>query len=279
METTGDPQDHPPTPAPEPRATPPARAPTRARLAAEHTPDAISRRLQEGPQESYLRDFVYGAIDGAVTTFAVVAGVAGAKLSAGIVVILGVANLVGDGFSMAVSNFLGTRAENERKNRLRRIEEEHIAHYPEGEREEIRQIFAAKGFENEDLEKAVDIITSDVSRWVDTMLTDELGVPLQGSNPLRAALATFTAFVVVGALPLLVFIYQLLSPPEARLAEPFFWSSIITGTAFFIVGALKGRFLEQRWWLAGLETLVMGGLAAAMAYAVGALLKGVVEMG
>lgn len=274
-EETKDRQPPPPAAAAEEKR--PARVPEH--LVAEHTPAAISRRLEEGPRESYLRDFVYGAIDGAVTTFAVVAGVAGAQLSAGIVVILGLANLVGDGFSMAVSNFLGTRAENERKQRLRRIEEEHIAHHPEGEKEEIRQIFAAKGFDGEDLEKAVQIITSDVSRWVDTMLTDEWGVPLHGSNPLRAALATFTAFVIVGALPLLVFVYQLMSAPEARLGKPFLWSSIITGTAFFIVGALKGRFLGQRWWLAGLETLLMGGMAAALAYAMGALLKGLVEMG
>ena len=109
-----------------------------------------------GPDESYLRDWVYGGIDGAVTTFAVAAGVAGANLSPQIVLILGFANLVADGFSMAVANYSGTKAEREQYERLIAIEHKHIAAIPEGEREEIRQIFAKKGFQGEDLERAVD---------------------------------------------------------------------------------------------------------------------------
>jgi hypothetical protein len=75
-----------------------------------HTPEAIRARLAAEREHSYLRDFIYGGIDGSVTTFAVVSGVAGADLAASIVIILGLANLIGDGFSMAASNFLGTRA-------------------------------------------------------------------------------------------------------------------------------------------------------------------------
>ena len=86
-------------------------------LESEHSTDAIRRRLAQAPAVSYLRDFVYGAIDGAVTTFAVVAGARGANLGDSVVVILGVANLLADGFSMAVSNYLGTRAEREQRDR------------------------------------------------------------------------------------------------------------------------------------------------------------------
>ena len=132
--------------------------PTDTALAEMHSPAPSVPRLATGPEHSYLKDFVYGAIDGVVTTFAVVSGVAGAGLSSGVIVVLGVANLVGDGFSMAASNFLGTRAEEQHRNRLRRIEDEHIDRIPDGEREEIRQIMAAQGFENDDLDRAVQIL-------------------------------------------------------------------------------------------------------------------------
>ncbi len=243
-------------------------------LRAEHTPQAIERRLAVGPLHSYLSDWVYGAIDGTVTTFAVVAGVMGAGLSTGVILILGIANLLADGFSMAASNYLGTSAEDERRQKVRRAEREHIRLHPHGEREEIRQIFAAKGFEGDDLERAVETITADVDRWVDTMLTDEHGISLVGPNPLRAAWTTFWSFVVVGAIPLIAFAYRYFDR-DLEIDTAFTLSTIMTGVAFFSVGALKSRFVDQVWWRGGLVTLGVGGLAAAIAYGTGALLRGI----
>ena len=239
-----------------------------------HTPEEIRDRLAGPREHSYLRDFVYGAIDGAVTTFAVVSGVAGAQLDSNIVIILGAANLIGDGFSMAAGNYLGTRAEQQVRDRTRQMEESHIDNFPEAEREEIRQIFAAKGFTGDDLERAVEVITSDRKRWVDTMLTDELGVSLHGPSPIKAAVATFVAFVLVGALPLIVFVINVIQP--GTVPHAFVWSAAMTGIAFFVVGAMKSRFVAERWYTAGLKTLMIGGAAAIVAYFVGWALRDLV---
>jgi vacuolar iron transporter family protein len=81
------------------------------------------------------------------------------------------------------------------------------------------------------------------------------------------------AFVVVGAIPILPFIYEILMP--GVLPAPLLWSLALTGVAFFLVGSVKSRVVAGRWWSGGLETLAMGGLAAALAYGIGALLKGI----
>lgn len=243
----------------------------------DHTPDAIERRLSGGPTHSYLRDFIYGAIDGAVTTFAIVAGVAGAGLGAGIVIILGIANLLADGFSMAVSNYLGSRAEEDRRTRLRRDEMRQIDEHPDGEREEVRQIYAAKGFTGEALDHAVAVITGDRELWVDTMLREEHGLGLDTPSALRAAWSTFIAFVVVGFIPLSVYVYQFVAPEDWRVGDPFPVSCVMTGVAFAWVGAVKSRFTGESVMRAAGLTLLIGGAAAAMAYLVGWALGGLVE--
>lgn len=240
-----------------------------------HTPAAIQRRLRSGPSHSYVRDFIYGAVDGIVTTFAVVSGVAGAGLPSGVVIVLGAANLIGDGFSMAVSNYLGTRADRQLVDRARQIEEEHIAACPDGEREEIRQIVAAKGLSGNELEQMILVVTSDRKRWIDTMIQEEYGLILEGSSPSRAAAVTFAAFLLLGVLPLISFIYEFFSP--GSVIEPYLSSAFLAGIAFFCVGAVKGRFVFQDWYWAGVETFAVGGAAATLAYLVGVLLRGVLS--
>lgn len=237
----------------------------------DHSPRAIRARLEHGGGPSYLHDFIYGAIDGAITTFAVVAGVQGAGLDAGIVIILGAANLIADGFSMAVSNYLGSRAERQRRERARRDEERQISEHPDGEREEIRQIYAAKGFEGADLELVVEVITSDRELWTETMMSEELGFASSEPNEVRAALSTFVAFIAIGFLPLAVFVYDAIAPGDVEHA--FALSAVMTGVAFFVVGGLKSRFVDQSWWRSGLETLAVGGVAATLAYVAGVLLQ------
>jgi VIT1/CCC1 family predicted Fe2+/Mn2+ transporter len=254
-----------------PASAPASRVDELAVLRAEHTRAAIRARLAAGPEKSDLRDFVYGAVDGTVTTFAVVSGVAGAGLDHGIIVVLGLANVLADGFSMAAGNYLGTRAEAQRHARARRVERRHIEEVPDGEREEIRQIFAAKGFAGAELDAVVRVITDDVERWVETMVREEHGISSVPPAPRRAAWITFISFVAIGLVPLLPFLAATLGSPIER---PYLWSALGTALAFFAVGAAKGRVVDHPPLRSGLETLLIGGAAAALSYVVGYLLRG-----
>lgn len=239
--------------------------------AADHTPEAIRRRLSSGVSQGYLKDSVYGAIDGAVTTFAVVSSVAGAGLSSGIVIVLGLANLLADGFSMASGNFIGTRAENQAADKARREEELEVEHHPEGEREEIRQIFAAKGFEGETLDQVVEVITADKSRWVQIMLQEEHGISPDRPKALRAAIATFLSFLLIGAIPLMAYLVDLVSP--GFISRPFTVACIMTAISFAIIGSFKARVVGQNQIKGVLETLSIGALASGLAYGIGYLLR------
>jgi len=230
-----------------------------------HHPREIAKRLAAGPRVSYIRDWVYGGIDGTVTTFAVVAGVVGADLSTKALLILGAANLFADGFSMAAANFSGTKAEIEEYEVVRRMEERHVEFAPDGEREEIRQIFRAKGFEGEALESAVNVITDKRERWIETMMTEEHGLPPISRSPARAALSTFLAFLACGSIPLVPFVLGLPATVEA--------STVMTGLTFFSIGSMRSRWSPAPWWRAGLETFAIGISAAAMAYLVGLILS------
>lgn len=240
-----------------------------------HEPEDIRQRLEEGRRQSYLRDAILGGIDGCVTTFAIVASVVGAGLPGLVALGLGLANLISDGFSMGASNYQGVKSERDALVNAREVESRHIQHAPDGEREEIRQIFARKGFEGEVLEEIVETISSDESLWVDTMIREEHGLELEGAHPLRAGLWTFGAFLVVGAIPLLPFLMPALDVDAAFLA-----SSVLTGGAFFAIGFVKGQLVGGGRLRSGIETLLMGGGAALIAYLVGGVFEPMMmEMG
>jgi VIT1/CCC1 family predicted Fe2+/Mn2+ transporter len=240
-----------------------------------HSPEAIRQALEDGPTHSNLGDFILGAIDGAITTFAVVAGAVGADLGAGIVVVLGLANLLADGFSMGIGVFLGERAEHQQADALRESASRHIEIYPDGATEAIRQIFLARGFEGEALEFAVATVTSNRETWLHEIMHEVHNVSDEHKSAGKAGLVTFLAFLLVGTIPLLVYFVALAT--DGDLPAPFLWASILTGIAFFLVGAIKSTFVATKWWYEGLETLAVGGVAASLAYGVGVLLRGLID--
>src|SRR5690606_6848272 len=201
-----------------------------------HTEEAILERIAVQPEHGSLGDFVLGSIDGTITTFAIVAGVAGANLTAAIALVLGLANVLADGFSMAVGNYLKASSDREMLERYRRMEELHIDRHPEGEREEIRHIFAAKGFEGELLDRVVDVIQSNRQVWITTMLTEEWGLVPTPSSPLRAGAVTFVAFVLAGLVPLAPLAFASQLGPE----QTFLVSAVATAITFTVIGAIRG---------------------------------------
>lgn len=218
----------------------------------------------------YIKDVVYGASDGMLTSFAVVAGATGALLSSTVVLILGLTNLLADGFSMAAGDYLGTRSEMEYARKERERETMEVAHMPDGETEEIRQIFRKKGLAFNLADKLAEIITSDKKVWIDVMMTEELGIiPNENLSPMRSALATFLAFVCAGFMPLLFFVLSY----AYIITNVFALSAMTTGLSLFIVGALRAKVTRRNWLRSGLEMLIVGGAAAAVAYGVGYLLR------
>ena len=181
--------------------------------------DRLDREAHEprdvrGLAQHYLKDLVYGANDGIITTFAVVAGVAGAQLDSRIVLILGFANLLADGFSMGASNFLSIRSD-----------------------------------------QAVLRIS---------------GRGIEEPFPARHSLATFLAFVVAGMVPLASYLFATDDGSRFALAV------VLTLTTLFVVGAARAAVTRGRWWTNGAEMLLVGSVAAGVAYSVGAFVDRVV---
>ncbi len=142
------------------------------------------------------------------------------------------------------------------------MEEWEVDHLPDEEREEIRDIYRKKGFRGKDLDRAVEIITEDKETWVREMMIEEHGVvPGMGENPVKNAIATFIAFVIAGTLPLFPYVFQMASSWHISIA--------MTGFALFLVGASRTWITRKYWLWGGIEMLLVGAIAASVAFGVG----------
>jgi VIT1/CCC1 family predicted Fe2+/Mn2+ transporter len=223
--------------------------------------------------QEYLGEFVYGGIDGSVTTFAVVAGSAGAALNSEVVIILGFANLIADGFAMSVGSYLSTKSEKENYNKHKKIEYWEVDNLPDKEKEEIRDIYRAKGFSGELLEQVVNKITEDKDRWVDVMMKEELEMSEETKSPITMGGVTFLSFLFFGFIPLITYVLAYFDFLE-KDTNLFLISSILTGAVFILIGYLKALANQISTLRSVFETLFLGGTAAALSYFVGNILEG-----
>ncbi|PJE64826.1 MAG: hypothetical protein COU90_01005 [Candidatus Ryanbacteria bacterium CG10_big_fil_rev_8_21_14_0_10_43_42] len=220
----------------------------------------------------YIKDIVYGANDGIITTFAVVAGVAGAGLDATVVLLLGLASLIADGFSMAASNYLGSKSEKHFTLRERRVEEMEFKADPHWEYTEMEGILKKKGYTSEDIAVLSPLLFKSKDFWIDIMLQEELGVsPVdEGGHPIKNGAATFSAFVIAGVIPLTPYLFI------SGTYDTFSTAIIFTAITLFVVGALRSRFTGNSWVLEGFEMLFVGGIAAVIAYGIGYVISSIV---
>ncbi|CDI06386.1 VIT1/CCC1 transporter family protein [Candidatus Nitrosotenuis uzonensis] len=225
----------------------------------------------------HFEDFIYGSFDGSVTTFAIVAGAVGASLSPVIVLILGFANLAADGFSMAVGNYQATKARIEFIQKERKREEWEIDNMADTERQEIRDIYAKKGFANELLDEIVKVITARKKVWIDTMMKEELGLIEDGRRPLDTAISTIVGFVSIGMIPLIPFVFLYVTEIHLSVQNSFLYSTVFTGGAFFLIGLIKGKIVKKSLIRSGTMTLLIGAIAATAAYIVGTLLGNLIK--
>ncbi len=217
----------------------------------------------------YIHDIVYGANDGIVTTFAVVSGVTGADLAPYVVVIMGFANVLADGLSMGLGNYLSNRSRRDHYQRVYKEEAKEIEDIPEIEREEIRDVFRAKGFSGADLETVTAIITSNKKVWIDTMMREEHGMaPEDTDNAILHAFTTFFAFIFFGSIPVLPYLIPMSD------ASRFSVTIAATAVALLVVGLLRSWVTRERFFRGPLEILSIGAVCALVAYFVGVALRG-----
>ena len=235
-----------------------------------------SRSLKNHPfgkWEPYLGEFVYGGIDGCVTTFAVVAGSVGAGLDSAVIIILGFANLLADGFAMSVGAYLSTKTEkdNYRKYKIRELESD--KQDPNYKKVRITHVFKSLGYKEQALNVVVDQVTKDSDRWIDIVLKEEMKIIPENKSPLKIGGVTYFSFILIGIIPLLIYVIDFIFPIKGDL---FVIASVLTGLGFLIIGWLKAYVNNTRISKGIIETLALGAVAAIVAYFIGDFLESII---
>ena len=211
-----------------------------------------------------LRQAVFGFNDGLVSTFAVVAGVAGAMLGSRVIILTGLANLVAGAFSMGLGSYLSLKSENEYYDKQLVDEQKEIETKPDIEREEVRIIYMKKGFSGKLLDKMVDKITSNKQLWLDVMMKEEFGLSRNAcAEPRLLGLIMSGAFVIGSIIPILPYFFFPLNGEALKITIAF---SLI---GLFLAGVIKSFFTKEHWLKVGLEMVAIGAVSAGATYFIG----------
>jgi len=208
-----------------------------------------------------VRDVVIGMSDGLTVPFALAAGLSGAVSSTGIIVTAGLAEIAAGSIAMGLGGYLAARSDAEHYQAERAREEAEVAGIPEVEAEEVAIVFREYGLTDEESRPVVEALRKRPKAWVDFMMRFELG--LEKPEPRRALASAITiagAYIVGGFIPLSS--YTVLSSASTALAV----SVVVTLVALAIFGYVKGRFTGARPLLSSVQTVLIGGIAATVAF-------------
>lgn len=214
-----------------------------------------------------IRDLMLGLNDGLVASFAVTSGVSGAFMSSRVVIMAGLAEMLGGAVAMGLAAFASARAQIEFYQSEIERERDEIGRWPEREREEIRVIYRNKGFAGNLLEQIVAHITAEPERWSNVMMREELGFTGEFDPPLGSGLTVGLSYLCGALIPVLPYLF--LAPGVGTMA-----SALVTVMVLFAVGSAKTVITARSWWRSGLESMATGAAAAAVTYAAGTLFGG-----
>ncbi|HTU26578.1 MAG TPA: VIT1/CCC1 transporter family protein [Pirellulales bacterium] len=216
-----------------------------------------------------VRDIVIGMADGLTVPFALAAGLTGAVNSSGLIMTAGLAEVAAGAIAMGLGGYLAARTDAEHYANERAVEEREIDEIPHREQEEVATVFRGFGLEEAQVEQVVRAVCSDRTRWIDFMMKFELGLDEPDAGRARTSALTIAgAYVVGGLIPLAP--YLLFSTVRAGLLA----SVVVTGVALAAFGYIKGRFTGTKPLGSAWQTLAVGGLAAAVAFALARAIGG-----
>lgn len=215
----------------------------------------------------WLRPAVFGAMDGLVSNFALMAGVAGGSAAMGegrtAVVLAGLAGLAAGAFSMAAGEYTSVASQSELAEQEFENERRELSRNAEGEAKELAQIWVRRGVDLALAEQVAEQLGRNPEAALEVHAREELGMaPGELPNPWLAAGSSFLAFTVGALIPVLPYLFG---------ATTLVWSAILSVLGLFGAGALVSRVTARSWWFSGLRQLLVGVLAAAVTFGIGSL--------
>eukprot|EP00612_Vaucheria_litorea_P000978 CAMPEP_0171460996 /NCGR_PEP_ID=MMETSP0945-20130129/5634_1 /TAXON_ID=109269 /ORGANISM="Vaucheria litorea, Strain CCMP2940" /LENGTH=257 /DNA_ID=CAMNT_0011987281 /DNA_START=80 /DNA_END=853 /DNA_ORIENTATION=+ len=236
----------------------------------------IEDETEEFTFGDFVKAFLFGALDGLLMSFAIVAGASGGQLETHVILIIGFSNLISNSVSMGAGEFLSSKAQNEFLDQARKREEWHIQNNRSAGVDDVAEIYQERGVSESDARTIAKSISKYDDLFVETLISDELGVPncqkVDESESLKEGLLMLFSFALFGSFPLWPFV---IIPNNFTSLEPsiFLISSVVTAFGIFVVGACKSIYSARGWFFSGLETIMVGGSCSLLAYEAGYLLS------